>query len=155
MKCSLCGHLDTKVIDSRLVSDASQIRRRRECIECGERVTTIETLVYNLPRVVKHSGERVVFSEDKLRKGILLALEKRPIVGDKVEALITGLINNLCRLGEREVTTAKIGELVMNELKALDAVAYVRFASVYRSFQDVEDFKKTIDTLRVTDTHQQ
>jgi len=111
--------------------------------------------VYNLPRVVKHSGERVVFSEDKLRKGILLALEKRPIVGDKVEALITGLINNLCRLGEREVTTAKIGELVMNELKALDAVAYVRFASVYRSFQDVEDFKKTIDTLRVTDTHQQ
>ncbi|MBS1213755.1 MAG: transcriptional regulator NrdR [Proteobacteria bacterium] len=147
MRCPFCGAQDTRVIDSRLSQEGDQVRRRRECSECRERFTTYEAAELNLPRVVKSNGSREPFREDKLRAGMLRALEKRPVGSDRIEAAINRIKKRLLARGEREVASRFIGENVMQELAGLDDVAYVRFASVYRSFQDVNEFREVIDRL--------
>lgn len=147
MRCPFCGAQDTRVIDSRLSQEGDQVRRRRECSECKERFTTYEVAELNLPRVVKSNGNREPFREDKLRAGMLRALEKRPVGSDRIEAAINRIKRRLLARGEREVPSRLIGENVMRELAALDHVAYVRFASVYRSFQDVNEFREVIAHL--------
>lgn len=147
MRCPFCGAQDTRVIDSRLSQEGDQVRRRRECGECKERFTTYEVVELNLPRVIKSNGSREPFREDKLRAGMLRALEKRPVGSDRIEAAIARIKKRLLTSGEREVPSRLIGENVMRELAALDHVAYVRFASVYRSFQDVNEFREVIDRL--------
>jgi transcriptional repressor NrdR len=147
MRCPFCGFDDTKVIDSRLVADGGQVRRRRECLSCAERFTTFESAELLLPRVIKSNGEREPFDEQKLRNGILRAIEKRPVSLETVEAEIAGIKHRLQATGERELPSRAIGELVMDALKRLDHVAYVRFASVYRSFQDLNEFRAEIDRL--------
>ena len=147
MFCPFCSHSETKVIDSRLVSEGSQVRRRRECQECGERFTTFESAELLLPRVIKSNGARQPFDEYKLRSGLLRALEKRPVDLERIEATLGRIKHRLRATGEREVQTREIGELVMDELRQLDDVAYVRFASVYRSFQDVNEFQKEIEAM--------
>ncbi|MCE2873705.1 MAG: transcriptional regulator NrdR [Xanthomonadales bacterium] len=148
MHCPFCGDEDTKVNDSRLAAEGRQIRRRRECLACGERFTTFETAELVMPLVVKSHGERQPFDEQKLRGGILRALQKRPVEQEKVEAAIERIAHRLRALGEREVPSRQVGEFVMEELRHLDEVAYVRFASVYRSFQDIEAFRDEVDKLR-------
>jgi len=147
MKCMYCGADDTKVIDSRLVGDGDQVRRRRQCLDCSERFTTYENAELSLPRIVKRDGSRVNFDEQKLRAGLLRALEKRPVASEEVEAVVVRVKHRLQVMGEREVPARQIGEWIMQELRDLDQVAYVRFASVYRSFQDVNAFKEEIDRL--------
>ena len=148
MHCPFCGHEETKVNDSRLAAEGRQIRRRRECLACGERFTTFEAAELVMPLVVKSHGSREPFDEQKLRSGLLKALEKRPVPQDAVEEAIARIGHKLRSLGEREVASRHVGELVMEELRHLDEVAYVRFASVYRSFQDVEAFREEVDKLR-------
>ncbi|PPD05341.1 MAG: transcriptional regulator NrdR [Methylobacter sp.] len=148
MRCPFCAALDTRVIDSRLANDADQVRRRRECNECKERFTTYEVVELALPRVVKRDGIREPFNENKLRSGMLRALEKRPVDSDRIEAAIAHIKRELMAKGDREVTTQELGEKVMKALNALDHVAFVRFASVYRSFQDVSDFTDMIEDLQ-------
>jgi transcriptional repressor NrdR len=138
---------DTKVIDSRLIRESNQTRRRRECNDCKERFTTYETAELSLPRIIKRDGRRVPFSEDKLRAGMLRALEKRPVSIDQIETAMARIIRKAMTSGEREVPTSQVGEWVMEELHQLDQVAYVRFASVYRSFQDIDEFRKEISRL--------
>jgi transcriptional repressor NrdR len=148
MHCPFCSHLETKVTDSRLAADGTQIRRRRECLKCGERFTTFETAELVMPRVIKSDGSREPFDEHKLKHGMIKALEKRPISSDAIDEAVHRICHRLRVLGEREVLARTIGELVMDELRHLDEVAYVRFASVYRSFQDVEAFRDEIERLR-------
>jgi transcriptional repressor NrdR len=148
MHCPFCQHDETKVIDSRLAGEGSQIRRRRECLRCGERFTTFETAELVMPQVIKRDRSREPFDENKLRQGLRKALEKRPVSGEAVEEAISRIGHKLRSTGEREVTARQIGELVMEELHQLDEVAYVRFASVYRSFQDVEAFREEIERMR-------
>lgn len=148
MHCPFCQAIETKVIDSRLADDGSQVRRRRECISCHERFTTYEVIELNLPRVIKRDGSRVGFVMDKLRGSFLKALEKRPVTVEKIDEAMNHIIHQLRVAGEREVSTHRLGEYVMNELKHMDQVAYVRFASVYRSFQDVSEFHKEIENLK-------
>lgn len=149
MQCPFCQAIDTKVIDSRAVGgDGQQIRRRRECITCNARFTTYETVEISLPRVLKKDGSFVQFNDAKIRAGILRAIEKRPVNSEAVDHIIKRIMNRLRATGEREVSTQLIGEWVMNELKSLDAVAYVRFASVYRRFEDVEAFHTEIARLK-------
>jgi len=136
------------VIDSRLANDGDSVRRRRECLTCAERFTTYETAELILPRLVKNDGTREPFSEEKLRAGILRALEKRPVDTEAVEAAINRIKHRLRASGEREVASRQVGEWVMHELRELDEVAYVRFASVYRSFQDVNAFREEIERLQ-------
>lgn len=150
MQCPFCNHEDTKVIDSRLVAEQSQVRRRRECLKCSERYTTFETPELVLPRIVKTDGSRTPFDEAKLRGGIMRALEKRPVDTDKIEAMIGQILHKLRTTGEREVPSTEVGELVMKALRSLDQVAYVRFASVYRSFKDISEFNKEIQKLEET-----
>ncbi|MEN8167264.1 MAG: transcriptional regulator NrdR [Pseudomonadota bacterium] len=147
MRCPFCGAQDTKVIDSRLAGDGDQIRRRRECAVCKERFTTYETAELNLPRVVKQDGTRAPFDGRKLRAGMVRALEKRPVSTEQLEAAINRITRKLMAGGDREVPSLRIGELVMEELKLLDQVAYVRFASVYRKFEDVNAFREEIERL--------
>lgn len=147
MRCPFCDFEDTKVIDSRLVAEGGQVRRRRECLQCGERYTTFETAELVMPRVVKSDGKRAPFDEDKLRAGMMRALEKRPVSMEELEAAITRISHRLRATGEREVPARQIGELVMEELRELDDVAHVRFASVYRSFQDISDFRAEVERL--------
>lgn len=149
MHCPFCGAADTKVIDSRLVADGDQVRRRRECTntECGERFTTYESAELVMPRLIKSDGSREPFDEPKLRQGLQKALEKRPVSVEDVEAAIHRIKHALRATGEREVKSRILGEMVMAELKKLDQVAYVRFASVYRSFQDISEFRAEIDRL--------
>lgn len=147
MHCPFCAAEDTKVIDSRLVSEGDQVRRRRECLSCAERFTTYETAELVMPRVIKQNGNREPFDEDKLRAGLLRALEKRPVSLEDIEADINHIKHALRATGEREVKSLVIGELVMEGLKKLDQVAYVRFASVYRSFQDIAEFRDEIERL--------
>lgn len=149
MHCPFCNTPDSKVVDSRLVSDNKQIRRRRECSSCKERFTTYETAELALPRIVKNDGRRSHFDENKLRLGFNKALEKRPISVEAVEAAVSRIMHKLRSTGEKEVNSSFVGELVMRELRAMDQVAYVRFASVYRSFQDINAFKKEIDQLEI------
>jgi len=145
--CPFCADSETKVIDSRLVGEGNQVRRRRECQQCGERFTTFETAELVLPRVIKNNGSRQPFDEDKLRSGLLRALEKRPVDLEQIEATMDRIKHRLRATGEREVPTRTVGEMVMDELRQLDDVAYVRFASVYRSFQDVNEFRKEIEAM--------
>lgn len=153
MQCPFCHVIDTKVIDSRAVGgEWQQIRRRRECIGCAERFTTYETIEIALPRVLKKDGSFVQFKEEKIRSGILRAIEKRPINSEAVDQIIKRIVNRLRATGEREIATQLIGEWVMCELKSLDAVAYVRFASVYRRFEDIEAFNTEIQRLKTTGT---
>ena len=147
MRCPFCGAQDTKVIDSRLAGEGDQIRRRRECAVCKERFTTYETAELNLPRVVKQDGTRAPFDGRKLRAGMVRALEKRPVSTEQLETAINRITRKLMAGGEREVASLYIGELVMEELRNLDQVAYVRFASVYRKFEDVNAFREEIDRL--------
>jgi len=148
MHCPFCNHGETKVIDSRLAGEGSQIRRRRECLKCSERFTTFESAELVMPQVVKSDRSREPFDEQKLRSGMLKALEKRPVSREAVEEAISRICHKLRGLGEREIPALRLGELVMEELRHLDEVAYVRFASVYRSFQDVEAFRDEIERLR-------
>jgi len=148
MHCPFCGHDETKVIDSRLAAEGQQVRRRRECLSCGERFTTFESAELVMPRIIKSDETREPFDEGKLRSGMLKALEKRPVSSEAVDAAVNHICHRLRTLGEREVPARLIGELVMDELHRLDEVAYVRFASVYRSFQDVEAFRHEIEHMR-------
>lgn len=147
MRCPFCGAQDTKVIDSRLAGEGDQVRRRRECLVCAERFTTYESAELNLPRVVKGDGRRVPFDGRKLRVGMMKALEKRPVSTDQVDAAVARITRRLMSSGESEVDSRRIGELVMDELRQLDQVAYVRFASVYRRFEDVRAFREEIERL--------
>lgn len=147
MHCPFCSAEETKVVDSRLVADGDQVRRRRECLQCHERFTTFETAELLLPRVVKQNGQREPFNEDKLRAGIQRAVEKRPVSTERVEAAVAQIKHALQATGERELPAMHIGELVMEQLRELDQVAFVRFASVYRRFEDVSDFSDEIERL--------
>lgn len=147
MYCPFCTAEDTKVIDSRLVAEGVQIRRRRECLSCHERFTTYETAELVMPRIIKQNGNREPFDEEKLRAGFLRALEKRPVSVESIEAVISQIKQALRATGEREISSRVLGELVMDSLKQLDQVAYVRFASVYRSFQDIAEFRDAIERL--------
>ena len=147
MRCPFCRSEETKVVDSRLASEGDQVRRRRECLKCSERFTTYEYAERNLPRVVKRDGRREPFNEEKLRKGITLACEKRPIPTEKIDATINRISHKALGIGEREIPANLIGEWAMLELRSIDQVAYVRFASVYRSFEDVQAFKEIIDRV--------
>ena len=147
MHCPFCNAIDTKVIDSRLVGEGNQVRRRRECVTCEERFTTFESAELLMPRLIKQNGSREPFNEDKLRFGFLKALEKRPVSTELVENSINHIKHELRATGEREVPSKLVGEKVMNELKKLDEVAYVRFASVYRSFKDLNEFRQEIDRI--------
>ncbi|NOQ94856.1 MAG: transcriptional regulator NrdR [Methylophaga sp.] len=147
MRCPFCGADDSKVIDSRLSAEGGAIRRRRSCVECKERFTTYETAELTLPRLIKSDQSRAVFSEDKLRSGFLKALEKRPVSIDAIDTAVKGIIRQLIATGEREVESRIVGHWVMDALRELDEVAYVRFASVYRSFQDVNAFREEIERM--------
>jgi transcriptional repressor NrdR len=149
MHCPFCSHEETKVMDSRLTGEGLQVRRRRECQSCGERYTTFESAELVMPHVVKRDGRREPFDEVKLRAGITRALEKRPVNSEDVEASIGRVIHRLQTMGEREVTGRLVGDMVMEALHELDEVAYVRFASVYRSFQDITEFQEEIQKLRL------
>jgi transcriptional repressor NrdR len=149
MHCIYCSAPDTRVVDSRLVGDnGEQVRRRRECLRCLERFTSYETAELMLPRIIKRDGSRAPFDEEKLRRGFLRALEKRPIASEQVEKALSRIRKKLQGSGEREVQSLLIGEWVMQELKNIDQVAYVRFASVYRSFEDVHAFQREIANLQ-------
>ena len=147
MHCPFCNAPDTKVVDSRLATDGAQVRRRRECLNCAERFTTYESAELTLPRIVKSDGNRERFDELKIRHGLLKALEKRPVSSEMVDHVIHQLMKKLMTEGVREIPSATLGEWVMDALKDLDQVAYVRFASVYRSFQDVNAFREEIEKL--------
>ncbi len=148
MYCPFCSHEETKVIDSRLAGEGRQIRRRRECQSCGERFTTFETAELVMPRLIKRDQSREPFDEAKLRGGMVRALEKRPVGMEAIEAALTRIIHRLQTMGEREIASRLVGEMVMEELRNMDEVAYVRFASVYRSFHDVTEFQEEIRRLR-------
>ncbi|MEI6267569.1 MAG: transcriptional regulator NrdR [Methylococcaceae bacterium] len=148
MRCPFCAAQDTRVLDSRLVNEGDQVRRRRECNACKERFTTFETAELTLPRVIKRDGIREPFEERKLRSGMLKALEKRPVGSDAIESAINRIKKELMEMGDREIPVQALGEKVMKELSLLDHVAYVRFASVYRSFQDVSEFTDMIQDLQ-------
>ena len=147
MHCPFWSENDTKVIDSRLVADGHQVRRRRQCLACSERFTTFETAELVMPRVIKSNGNREPFNEDKMVGGLQRALEKRPVSADSVELAISMIKSQLRATGEREVPSEMIGNLVMDQLKELDKVAYIRFASVYRSFEDIREFGEEIARL--------
>lgn len=147
MQCPFCHHPDTRVIDSRLQGEGDQVRRRRECVECKARFTTYEVAELTLPRIVKSDGRRETFNEDKLRRGIMKALEKRPVPVERVEGAVNQIKRRMLEGGEREIDSRRLGEYVMDALRGLDQVAYVRFASVYRSFEDVRAFLEEIERL--------
>ena len=147
MHCPFCRTSETKVIDSRLVADGHQVRRRRQCIECQERFTTFEQAELVMPRIIKTTGSREPFDDQKLRSGMSRALERRPVSVEEIENSLHAIKSHLRATGEREVQSTLVGNLVMEELKRLDKVAYIRFASVYRAFEDVEEFGKEIAKL--------
>jgi transcriptional repressor NrdR len=147
MHCPFCSNPDTRVIDSRLLGEGDQVRRRRECLSCKARFTTYETAELSLPRIIKSDGRRETFVDEKLRSGILKALEKRPVGMERVEDAINQIKRKVRETGEREIDSRRLGELVMDGLRGLDQVAYVRFASVYRSFEDVRAFLEEIERL--------
>lgn len=147
MHCPYCGASDTKVNDSRLISEGQQVRRRRECVSCHERFTTFEAAELLMPRLIKNDGSRQPFDEEKLRSGITRSLEKRPVSIEQIEACLNRVKQRLRAPGEREIESKLVGEAVMAELRKLDQVAYVRFASVYRDFQDIHEFKLEIERL--------
>jgi transcriptional repressor NrdR len=147
MWCPFCNHKDTRVVDSRLTGDGMQIRRRRQCEDCGARFNTYETPELKAPRIIKSDGAREAFSEKKLRDGMLRALEKRPVETRDVERTIRSLLREICSVEDAEIPSSLLGEWVMRELSKLDQVAYVRFASVYRRFDEVQEFLDVIERL--------
>ncbi len=147
MHCPFCQHVDTRVIDSRVSDDGATIRRRRECEACGERFSTLETVELKLPVIIKSDGRRENFDARKLRVGFDRALQKRPVAEEQIEAAVRAVVHQLRMTTEREIASRRVGEFVMTELRRLDHVAYVRFASVYRSFEDVADFREELDRL--------
>ncbi|UJS23396.1 transcriptional regulator NrdR [Thiothrix winogradskyi] len=155
MRCPFCGADDTRVVDSRLANDGDQVRRRRRCSVCDERFTTYEVAELTMPRVIKSNAAREPFDDDKLRGGIMRALEKRPVSIDRIEAALTHIRKRILISGEREVPSSMIGELVMDELRQLDEVAYIRFASVYRRFDAIEEFRSMIEHLESDPTSEQ
>ncbi|MCY3768968.1 MAG: transcriptional regulator NrdR [Gammaproteobacteria bacterium] len=148
MRCPFCIHDDTKVIDSRLGESRDSVRRRRECLACSQRFTTLEQVVFDMPNVAKSDGRTERFNEDKLRRGLVRAFEKRPVGTDKVERVTRRIMREFAGRGDREISSRQIGEQVMAELRKLDEVAYVRFASVYRRFQDIDAFSDELEELR-------
>ena len=148
MHCPFCSNSDTKVIDSRLAGEGRQVRRRRECMSCAERFTTFESPELVMPAVTKRDNRREPFDEHKLRDGMLSALRKRPVAAETIEAAIDRILHRLQTIGEREIESEFLGDLVMEELHVLDEVAYVRFASIYRSFQDITEFQDEINRLK-------
>jgi transcriptional repressor NrdR len=148
MKCPFCGSAETQVIDSRVSEPGDSIRRRRRCLDCQKRFTTYETVELRLPQVVKTNGNRSEFDKEKIRVGFARALHKRPVPTEFVDAAIDRIVAQVLALGEREIASRQIGEMVMQELYKLDKVAYIRFASVYRSFQDVEDFREAVRKIK-------
>lgn len=149
MYCPFCDTPDSKVIDSRLAAQGSQIRRRRECISCGERFTTFESFEIVMPRVNKSNGKNEPFDEHKLRRSLMHALQKRPVTQEQIEATLSEIMNKIRRLGERDISSRTIGEIVMQGLYQLDHVAYIRFASVYQDFQDVDAFRQQIEQMQL------
>ena len=147
MDCPFCQTSDTKVTDSRFVAETNQIRRRRECAACGERFTTYEVAELNMPRIVKQDGTRVAFDENRVRSGMLKAIEKRPVTTEQVDAALGRIFRSIRITGEKEIPSSQVGEFVMAELHNLDEVAYVRFASVYRRFEDLSAFMQEIQNL--------
>ena len=147
MHCPFCSAVDTKVIDSRLVAEGNNVRRRRECITCAERFTTYEAAELVMPRIIKAGGIREPFNEDKMTAGLMKALEKRPVSIERVEEAVTKIKASLRSTGEREIDSRTVGELVMSQLRDLDEVAFVRSASVYRRFKDLDEFRQEIDRL--------
>jgi transcriptional repressor NrdR len=147
MKCPFCSADDTQVIDSRVNDEGDSIRRRRRCAVCDKRFTTYETAELHLPQVVKQNGTREEFNREKLRSSFTRALHKRPVPTEYVDRAIEHIVQKILGQGEREIMARALGESVMHELKAMDKVAYIRFASVYRSFQDVDDFNNVIRDL--------
>ena len=152
MYCPFCGADDTKVIDSRLVASGTQVRRRRECLACKERYTTFESAELLIPKVIKRDGSRMPFDEQKIRDGLQRALQKRPIAEEQLETLVACILRRLSSVGEREISSEHIGNIVLSELLPIDEVAYIRFASVYRSFQDIKAFKAFVVSLERGDT---
>lgn len=152
MKCPFCKGPDTQVVDTRESEDGESIRRRRRCLTCDKRFTTYEIVELRMPQIVKQNGMRSEFDEEKLRTSFKRALHKRPVPADMVEAAIDHVIQKLCALGEREIGSRQVGEMVMKELLRLDKVAYIRFASVYKSFQDVEDFTDAVEAVNKVPT---
>jgi len=150
MRCPFCGAIETRVVDSRLVGDSDQVRRRRECTECEERFTTYESAELNLPRIIKSRGNREPFSETKLQAGFQKALEKRPVSVEAIDDSVSRVKHRCLVAGDREIDARQVGEWVMEELQLLDEVAYIRFASVYRQFEDAAAFREAIDTLERT-----
>ncbi|HEY8048617.1 MAG TPA: transcriptional regulator NrdR [Ramlibacter sp.] len=148
MKCPFCGSTDTQVVETRVAEDGDFIRRRRQCTECEKRFTTYERPDLAFPAIVKKDGRRIDFDGEKLRGSMKLALRKRPVSTEQIDAAVERIEEKLLNLGAREVPSSRIGELVMRELKKLDKVAYVRFASVYRSFEDIDEFKTLVDEVR-------
>lgn len=148
MKCPFCGHADTQVVETRMAEDGDFIRRRRQCAHCEKRFTTYERPDVNFPAVVKKDGRRIDYDRTKLLASMNLALRKRPVSTEQVDAAVERIEEKLLNLGVREIASSRIGELVMRELKKLDKVAYVRFASVYRSFEDIDEFRTVIDEIR-------
>ncbi len=148
MHCPFCQEQDTKVIDSRLVAEGSQVRRRRECLVCHERFTTFEAAELVMPLIIKRDGARVPFQLNNLRAGLLRALEKRPVSVDQVDEALVLITKKIRCSGDREVHSSQVGEWVMEQLYRLDHVAYVRFASVYKRFKDVSEFSHTIETMK-------
>ncbi len=148
MRCPFCQNDDTRVVDSRLAEDRDAVRRRRACEACGERFSTLEEANLKLPYIVKTNGDREHYDESKLARGLERALEKRPVDSEEIEHILHRIKHKLLTCGEREINARDIGELVMNELREVDQVAYVRFASVYRSFQDVDAFSNEIKRLQ-------
>ena len=148
MKCPFCGHADTQVVETRMAEDGDFIRRRRQCAHCEKRFTTYERPDLTFPAVVKKDGRRIDYERTKLIASLNLALRKRPVSTEQIDSAVERIEEKLLNLGVREIPSSRIGELVMRELKKLDKVAYVRFASVYRSFEDVDDFKSVVDEIR-------
>ncbi|MDC7807800.1 transcriptional regulator NrdR [Luteimonas sp BLCC-B24] len=147
MHCPFCQHTDTRVIDSRVSEDGATIRRRRECEACGERFSTLETIELKLPAIIKDDGRREPFDAKKLRLSMDRALHKRPVSEEEVETAVRAVVHHLRMTAEREVSSRRVGEFVIGELRKLDHVGFVRFASVYRSFEDVADFREELDRL--------
>jgi transcriptional repressor NrdR len=148
MKCPFCSHPDTQVVETRIAEDGDFIRRRRQCASCEKRFTTYERPDVNFPTIVKKDGRRIEFERTKLLASMNLALRKRPVSTEQIDSAIERIEEKLLNLGQREVQSTRIGELVMRELKKLDKVAYVRFASVYRNFEDIDEFKLLVDEVR-------
>lgn len=147
MKCPFCGHLETQVVETRVSEDADVVRRRRQCSACDKRFTTYERPEVAFPAIVKKDGSRTDFESSKVRASMMLALRKRPVSIEQIDAALLRIEQKLLATGMREIGSAKVGELVMHELKRLDKVAYVRFASVYRSFEDIDEFRQLLKDI--------